>query len=273
MISSASLLADGDGEDGMDRQGFHKLFKSPGPVVTPVIHVLDRAQAERNVAVAVQAGAAGVFLINHDFPHEHLVAILRDLRARWPGLWLGVNFLAVSGREAFPILGRLQAEGCPVDAYWADDACMDEREAEQAAAEEIARIRADSGWTGLYFGGVAFKKQRPVDPAQHRRSAGIARPFMDVVTTSGIATGHEAEDNKIADFRIGLGAGLDGAPLALASGVTPSNAARYGRDVDCFLVATGINRDDDFYNIDPARLDALLAVTRNLGTRKIGAES
>ena len=255
------------------RWAFRKAFRGVGPAVMPVIHVLDRAQAERNAAVAAAAGAAGVFLINHDFPKEQLLPVIRAVRARWPALWLGVNFLAVTGRDAFPVLGRLQAEGCPVDAYWADDACMDEREAEQAAAEEIARIRADSGWTGLYFGGVPFKKQRPVDPAQHRRSAGIARPFMDVVTTSGIATGHEAEDNKIADFRIGLGAGLDGAPLALASGVTPLNAARYGRDVDCFLVATGINRDGDFYNIDPARLDALLAVTRNLGTRKIGVES
>ena len=245
----------------MDRDDFHKLFKSAGPVVTPVIHVLDLAQAMRNIAVAIRAGAAGVFLINHDFPNEHLVAILRDLRARWPGLWLGVNFLAVTGRDAFPVLGRLQAEGCPVDAYWADDARIDEREAGQGAAAEIARIRADSGWTGLYFGGVAFKKQRPVDPSQHRRAAGIARPFMDVVTTSGIATGHAAEDGKIADFRLGLG----DAPLALASGVTPENAARYGRDVDCFLVATGINRDGDFYNIDPARLDALLVVTRNIG--------
>ncbi len=245
----------------MDRQGFHKLFKSPGPVVTPVIHVLDRAQAMRNVAVAVRAGAAGVFLINHDFPKEQLLPVIRAVRSRWPALWLGVNFLAVSGREAFPLLGRLQAEGCPIDAYWADDACIDERETGQAAADEIARIRAGSGWTGLYFGGVAFKKQRPVDPARHRRSAEIAPPFMDVVTTSGIATGREADDSKIADFRAGLG----DAPLALASGVTPSNAARYGRDADCFLVATGINRDGDFYNSGPARLDSLLVVTRNIG--------
>ena len=139
-----------------------------------------------------------------------------------------------------------QAENCPIDAYWADDARMDEREAEQSEARDIAHIRAASGWTGMYFGGVAFKKQRPVESSQHRRSAQTAKPFMDVVTTSGIATGHEAEDSKITDFRAGLG----DAPLALASGITPKNAARYGRDVDCFLVATGINRDGDFYNID-----------------------
>lgn len=245
----------------MDRSDFHKLFRTPGPAVTPVIHVLDLDQAARNVAVAVRAGVAGVFLINHDFERERLLPILRGVRVRWPGLWLGVNFLAVTGRDAFPVLGRLEAEGCPIDAYWADDARMDEREETQTEAAEIARIRAESGWTGMYFGGVAFKKQRPVDPAQHRRSAAIALPFMDVVTTSGIATGHEADDAKIADFRAGLG----DAPLALASGVTPENAARYGRDVDCFLVATGISRPGDFYNIDPARLDALLAVTRNMG--------
>jgi len=245
----------------MNRHGFHKLFKAPGPVVTPVIHVLDRVQAERNVAVAVRAGAAGVFLINHDFEKERLVPILRDVRARWPGLWLGVNFLAVTGRDAFPVLGALEADGCTIDAYWADDARTDERVAVQSEAHEIAQVRRDSGWSGMYFGGVAFKKQRPVDPSQFRQSAEIARPFMDVVTTSGIATGREAEDSKIAEFRAGLG----DAPLALASGVTPENAARYGRDVDCFLVATGINREGDFYNIDPARLETLMRVTREMG--------
>ena len=248
----------------MDRHAFHKLFKTPGPVVTPVIHVLDFEQAARNVAVAVKAGAAGVFLINHDFERERLLPILRQVRDRWPGLWLGVNFLAVTGRDAFPVLGELEAEGCPVDAYWADDARMDEREVVQAEAEEIARIRAASGWTGMYFGGVAFKKQRPVEAAMYRRSAQIAQPFMEVVTTSGVATGHEAEDSKIADFRAGLG----DAPLALASGVTPENAARFGHQVDCFLVATGINKSGDFYNIDPARLEALLDVTRNMGAEQ-----
>ena len=249
----------------MNRHEFHKLFRSPGPVVTPVIHVLDFAQAARNIAVAVRAGAAGVFLINHDFEAARLVPILREVRQRWPGLWLGANFLAVTGRDAFPVLGELEAGGCPVDAYWADDARMDERQPVQAEAHEIAQIRRDSGWTGMYFGGVCFKKQRPVDPALNRHSATIARPFMEVVTTSGIATGHEADDTKIADFRAGLGSGDDGAPLALASGVTPENAVRYGRDVDCFLVATGISKAGDFYNIDPARLDALLEVTRSMG--------
>jgi uncharacterized protein len=248
----------------MDRSAFHRLFKSPGPVVTPVIHVQDRAQILRNAAHAVRQGAPGIFLINHDFPVADFLPILRAVRADCPNLWVGVNFLAQSGRIAFPILGQLAAENCEIDAYWADDACMDERFANQTEAEGISAIRAASGWRGFYFGGVAFKKQRPVDPSQHENSARIALPFMDVVTTSGVATGQATDLTKIKQFRRGLGS----APLAIASGITPDNAAEYAADVDCFLVATGINRPGDFYNIDPARLSALLDVSRDFGAPK-----
>ncbi|MGL4239091.1 BtpA/SgcQ family protein [Tabrizicola sp.] len=245
----------------MDRSAFHRLFKSPGPVVTPVIHVLDIGQTLTNVGHAVRLGAPGIFLINHDFPVDQFLPILRGVRAECPDVWIGVNFLAQPGRVAFPILGRLSTEGCPIDAYWADDACLDERQPTQTEADAIAAIRDASGWQGLYFGGVAFKKQRPVDPALNEHSARIALPFMDVVTTSGIATGEAADLTKITDFRRGLAS----APLAIASGVTPDNAARYASEVDCFLVATGINRPGDFYNIDPARLAALLDLTRAYG--------
>lgn len=248
----------------MDRSAFHRLFKSPGPVVTPVIHVTDLRQTLTNIAHVARLGAQGVFLINHDFPVEPFLPILRAARAECPNLWMGVNFLAQPGRVAFPILGRLAAEGCQIDAYWADDACMDERQPTQTEAEAIAAIRAASGWQGMYFGGVCFKKQRPVDPALNEYSARLALPFMDVVTTSGIATGEATDLTKIDDFRRGLGA----APLAIASGVTPDNAAQYVADVDCFLVATGINRPGDFYNIDPARLAALLDLTRAYGAPK-----
>ena len=227
-----------------------------------MIHTLDTDQALKNIDVLIRAGAAGCFLINHDFGVDAFLPILRDVRAARPRLWMGCNFLAVTGRDAFPILGELQSNGTPIDAYWADDARIDETGRDQAEAEEIAAARTASGWSGLYFGGTAFKKQRPVDPSDWRAAAQQARPFMDAVTTSGIATGEEADLSKIQDFRAGIG----DAPMALASGVTPENAADY-RDVDAFLVATGINVPGDFYNIDPARLDALMAVTRDLGTQ------
>ena len=245
----------------MNRVAFRKAFRTIGSVVTPVIHVLDAEQTYANIAIAVRAGAAGIFLINHDFEKEKLLPIIRQVRETWPPLWLGVNFLGITGKDAFPILGQMRQEGCQIDAYWADDARIDEREEGQSEADEIAAIRATSGWDGLYFGGVAFKKQRPVASDGYGRAAQIAHRYLDVVTTSGQATGIEAEDGKIAAFR----ASLSGAPLALASGITPENAARYANAVDCFLVATGINVPGDFYTIDPSRLAALLATTRGFG--------
>ena len=252
----------------MNRMRFRRLFKTAGPAVLPVIHVRDAAQAGRNAAIAIEAGAQGVFLINHDFAHEELVPILGEVRARFPSLWLGVNFLAVTGRDAFPVLGRLEAEGVEIDACWADDARIDERVPAdgQTEARYIAAAREASGWTGLYFGGTAFKKQRPVAPADHETAARTAAGWMDAVTTSGVATGRAADRAKIAAFRRGCG----DAPLALASGVTPDNAADYAADVDAMLVATGINRSDDFYEIDPERLRRLLAVTRAASAKREG---
>ena len=244
----------------MNRDVFRKKFGVRGPVVLPVIHVLDAEQAQRNIKIAVAGGCPGVFLINHDFEKEKLVPIIKEMRQAFPDVWIGVNFLAVTGKLAFPILGELQAEGFQVDGYWADDARIDERrpEDDQPEAKEIAAIRKSSGWGGLYIGGTAFKKQREVDPVLYAKSAGIARAYMDVVVTSGVATGHAADVGKIETFREHC---ADTA-LGLASGITPQNAAHYADAVDLFMVATGINFEGDFYNIDPDRLKHLMNLTR-----------
>ena len=82
----------------MNRDEFHKLFKFPGPVVLPVIHVLDSARTRKNVEILLEKGAQGCFLINHDFPPEQFLPIIRDTRAAFPSLWMAVNFLAVTGK-------------------------------------------------------------------------------------------------------------------------------------------------------------------------------
>lgn len=243
----------------MNRDAFRKLFKVPGTAILPVIHTLDTEQAARNVRVAMQEGAQGVFLINHDFAHEELVPIIREVREQFPWLWLGVNFLGVTGKDAFPVLGTLEKDGCPVDAYWADNARIDERVDAQTEADEIANIRENSGWSGLYFGGTAFKKQRDVAPEDFATSASIACRYMDAVTTSGIATGKAADLSKIETFRAACGKH----PLAIASGVTSDNVHLYAPLLDAILIATGINHDNDFYNIDPVRLRDVLARSRS----------
>ncbi len=246
---------------------FERIWSAPRPLVLPVIHVLSAEQAVANLSHVAAAGCPGAFLINHDFGIEPFLPILREVRAACPDLWLGVNFLAQPGGIAFPILADLHRDGASFQAYWADDARIDERSpgapgvAAQPEAEEIARIRAASGWRGLYFGGVAFKKQRRVAADQYARAASLAMPHMDVVTTSGPATGQEADPSKTRTFRSAVGS----APLALASGITPENAVHYADHVDCFLVATGINLPGDFYTIDPRRLGDLMRAVAKRG--------
>jgi len=246
--------------ENMQRSDFHNRFDSPGPVILPVIHVLDDASTAANIDRLVDAGIKGCFLINHDFGIEPFLPIIEAIRTRYPDFWIGLNFLAVTGLKAFPILAELGARGTPIDAYWADDARIDERRAvdDQPEADEIASVRASSGWSGLYIGGTAFKKQRDVDPAQYGKSARIATNYMDVVVTSGVATGHAADVSKINTFRENCGH----TALGLASGITPENAEEYADAVDLFMVATGINHNGDFYNIDPERLKRLMDLTQ-----------
>lgn len=242
----------------MDRVEIRKRFGTSGPVVLPVIHVLDEVQARKNVSAALAGGAHGVFLINHDFPKEQLFPILDAMRGEFPKAWIGVNFLAVTGLYAFPILGELERRGTRLDAYWADNARIDEHrpENDQPEATAIGGARSTSGWKGLYFGGSAFKGQREVSPEHHEKVAWIAARHMDVVTTSGTKTGIAADLSKIKTFR----RILENRALAVASGITPENATDYTPLVDAFLVATGINHKGDFYNIDPVRLKALLEI-------------
>ena len=233
-----------------------------GLVVLPVIHVLDNEQAVRNIRLAIDGGCPGVFLINHDFPYDQFLPIIEHVRQNFPDYWIGVNFLAVTGKHAFPVLAKLGSQGIRVNAYWADDARIDERTSatQQNEALEIDKTRNECGWNGIYFGGTAFKKQREVAIENYAQSAAIATNYMDVVTTSGIATGHSADLTKIETFRRACG----DVPLALASGITPENVADYIHCVDAVLVATGINKPNDFYNVDADRLARLMQLSNKL---------
>ena len=240
----------------MDRSEVSKAFGKRGPILLPVIHAKSDKQVIANIVSLLDCGCLGFFLINHDFNYPELLPIMRNARERFPDAWMGVNFLGVHGDIAFPILESLKSHKVRVDAYWADDACIDEKKSldQQTEADDILRAHNNSKWSGLYFGGTAFKKQREVDPKDFYVSAQLASHYMDVVTTSGSATGVAPDVSKIHVFREACGSSA----LALASGVTEDNISAYSPLVDIFLVATGINFEGDFYNIEPRRLDRLM---------------
>ncbi len=237
----------------LTRQDFRQRFGKNSPIVFPVIHVLDAEQVDRNIKRAMKAGAAGCFLINHHFNGDQLIPILKVARENWPEYWLGVNFLGYSPPESFAALGSLSRGGCEIDACWVDNAGIETSVGAQSPAAAFGTQRKQFGWSGLYFGGTAFKYQAHVSAENNERVAISAAQFMDVVTTSGPGTGVAADPQKIASFRSALG----DVPLAIASGISAENVHIF-RDADCFLVASSINRTGDFFEIDENRLNRLI---------------
>ncbi len=206
--------------------------------------------ALRNVKIVRDAGADGVFLINHSMSASELLAIHRAVVAEHPDWWVGVNCLDLTPVEVFQRINNTVA------GVWVDNARVDEETDSQPEAERVLAARQKAGWTGLYFGGVAFKYQRPV--LDLTQAAAKAAQYMDVVTTSGSGTGRAALVEKIRIMKQALG----DFPLAIASGVTPENVSDYLDNADCFLVATGISRS--FEELEPERLKALVRNIRGV---------
>jgi hypothetical protein len=226
------------------------------PAILPVIHVESADQALRNAGIARGAGCDGVFLINHAGPCPDLLAVHQVVATEFPGWWIGVNCLDMAPASLFAVIGQ------EVSGVWVDNAGIDDSSDSQDVAEHIALARRASGWQGLYFGGVAFKYQRPV--ADLERASVLATRYMDVLTTSGPGTGQAAQVAKIQTMRQAIG----DFPLAIASGITPENAGDYAAISDCFLVATGISKN--WRELDPERVRKLVTIVRDARTSDAG---
>jgi predicted TIM-barrel enzyme len=209
---------------------FRERFRRPH-VVLPVIHVFSERQALRNASIAHDAGADGIFLINHSISSKELIEIHTALSGVFADWWIGVNCLDLNPETTF---AHIRAQ---VDGVWVDNALIQECQTQQPAAEKALESQRRYGWKGLYFGGVAFKYQRQVSDL--RMAAAIARSYMDVVTTSGPGTGKAAHVEKIRTMKEALG----DCPLAIASGITPANVCDYLPYSDCYLVATGLSKN------------------------------
>ncbi len=218
---------------------YRNIFKNANAFLA-VVHVENSAQAVRNARLAQDEGADGIFLINHDSGHEELLnayaQVVRDL----PWLWVGLNCLD---------LGRSAVRAIPITTagLWVDNAGITETDV--VPAKRFNDIRTGLGWEGLYFGGVAFKYQEPVNDVAVVARAAV--PYVDVITTSGDGTGHAPAVEKIKMMKAAIGSH----PLAIASGITPENVLEFAPYADCFLVATGVS--DSHTELNPARVRAL----------------
>ncbi len=216
--------------------------------VLPVVHVLDYDQALQNTNIAFDAGCDGVFLINHRGYDETLQQIASSIHSLHFGKWVGINCLGLNPLQAFSEVPNLSG-------VWCDNAGIEEDpQKDQSYPDRVRALQKNNCPDSLYFGGVAFKYQRPVRDLEN--TARIAMKYMDVVTTSGPGTGEAASIDKIRRMK----KALNGGALAIASGITPENVVEYLPFADAFLVATGISKS--FEDLDPELTELLVKRVR-----------
>lgn len=188
----------------------------------PVIHVINTEQAMRNIQLCVDNGIDMVFLISHGkMNYLRLIELADEVRYRFKHLWIGLNMLDLTTREALSLTIDT------IDALWCD---------KLVDIDDVFYFRK---YTGLFFGSLAFKYQP--QPTDLISACELAKVTVDVATTSGPGTGKPASIQKIKTLRDGLGEH----PLAIASGVDYDNVDGYIGLADYLMVASSITDNDE----------------------------
>lgn len=202
----------------------------------PVVHMQSNEHALELSEQALEAGADGVFLIDHLSPRisDVLTDAYSYVRSELGReAFIGLNYLGLTPHNAVAYLSAMKQydiiDSLP-SALWSDDA---------TSSANLLSYKRDSGLAAVrYFGGIAFKYTSTYtdDPELAGILADRYKSYTDVVTTSGPGTSMAAGVEKVRAMKAVIGA----QELALASGVTPDNAAEYAPYVDIVLAASSI---------------------------------
>lgn len=184
--------------------------------IIPVIHIINEEQVSINIDICIECGIKKVFLINHAVSIQYLFNCSKNVRNKYPNLWIGINMLGTSVEE------KIGYDLKGINGLWCD---------ETLTKEQYVLLKEPSL---TIFGGLAFKYQP--QPSDLESACKMAEITTDVATTSGAGTGKPANINKIKDIRKYLGEH----PMAIASGVSVDNILDYKGIADYLLVATSI---------------------------------
>lgn len=231
----------------------------------PVVHCEDNEQIQKNVEIAKNNDADGVFLINHgqmsQYNFEAVVARYAQYYSS-ENFKIGANFLDHSNIEALE-----KAVNFGLDMLWVDNAGCDDCESLEALqnAESFFKRSSeiDDEMKIQIFGGVHFKYQ-PAPKSPIYVSLCYSLIYMDVPTLSGSSTGTPANIEFIQEAYRALQAYNKGywpedgkRSLAIASGISVENVNDYLPYIDRFLVASSILDENDERLFDEEKLKML----------------
>lgn len=206
------------------------------PKFFPVIHLRDDVQGHREADKAFDAGADGVFFINHFGDDAMAVRLATETKRKRNDWYVGINLLA-SG----PVVAFEQAITARLDGVWADAVGVDSTGL-NGKAQDLRQLHVRYPAIDI-FAGVAFKYQ-----AEDANPMGTVHQLNNlgwIPCTSGASTGTAAEVNKVANL-----GNVSSTGLGLASGVTLDNVADYLPYVSHFFIASSISHDDYTFDFE-----------------------
>ena len=216
-------------------------------ILLPVIHVIDIKQTLINAEILHNNHVQGCWLINHSCSDKVFADAFKQVKTKYPGLWVGINYL---GGHFAPIIFSKEFAIKP-DGFWFDNVGVSDSNA--TVGIKIRKLMQDSGLSDvLVFGSICFKYQ--TQPKSVEVTTRTAVDICDVITTSGKGTGIDHDSSDIDKFRTMKAICDKKAYLAVASGISESNISNIIEHVDIFMVNSSIAVNEIFISEKVANL-------------------
>lgn len=236
----------------------------PANAILPVIHLQSNEQAVDMAGRAQEAGAGGVFVIDHRYStmeHEGVLAkaVFKVMDAH-PNLWVGVNCLALGANGALKYFGNRSSLG--VHGVWTDNVIgwrynMRLTEANMLFLDRCGGDLRAKDSPAVLFGGLAMKGEGYIEDDDEAASlVAHAQKYVDVVTVSGEGTGQSMSMDRLSKIRDVV----QGGKIAVASGVSPYNLTPHLEYADYVLVGSSIETGHLSGRFDEEKLKHLMGV-------------
>jgi hypothetical protein len=191
-----SILPEADHRKHIDKwDKLKQVFGRDGPILLPVLSSHSTTDVLHNLETLFpyyQRGqVSGVFILSNNI--DYLASTYSAAKAAYPSIWMGINLLGDGSMfKLFELIERVRPDG-----VWTDKSYL-YNQAPLGIPELVLNQFERLNWQGLYFGGVMFKYQRDSDELLDPALLNIAHQYMDVLTTTGPATGEEISEEKLS---------------------------------------------------------------------------
>ncbi len=225
-----------------------RVFGRTTKILLPVLACHNLPQFQENISrlypLFQDRKIFGIWLISSNTDNEVLIETINWIRLYYPDLWVGINLV---GENIIKVLKFVKKNN--PDGIWIDNSNVSDHGYQNLPNILIDQIKR-MNWKGLYFGGVLFKYIAVTgDPEKIVENAS---QYMDVLTTSGKATGVPIELEKLQFIQQHKKDIL----VAVASGIDADNINELKHYCQIFIVRSSIVDKDN--NIQLEKLDKLI---------------